>query len=79
MNSGDEFFHKFYSGAATGTGGRIRDIQAVGRGGNPIAGTVGYAVGNLFIPGTCMSFALLGHSKFVFFRNFALSLKIEYR
>ncbi|XP_065207365.1 phosphoribosylformylglycinamidine synthase [Planococcus citri] len=40
-----------FSGAATGTGGRIRDVQAVGRGANVIAGTVGYAVGNLLIPG----------------------------
>ena len=38
-------------GAATGTGGRIRDNQAIGRGGIPIAGTAGYCVGNLCIPG----------------------------
>ncbi|CAA9995350.1 unnamed protein product [Nesidiocoris tenuis] len=40
-----------FSGATTGTGGRIRDVQAVGRGGLCIAGTAGYSVGNLFIPG----------------------------
>ena len=40
-----------FPGAATGTGGRIRDNQAVGRGGYIIAGTVGYCVGNLNIPG----------------------------
>lgn len=40
-----------FSGATTGTGGRIRDVQAVGRGGYCIAGTAGYSVGNLFIPG----------------------------
>uniref|UniRef100_A0A8D8VXN4 Phosphoribosylformylglycinamidine synthase n=1 Tax=Cacopsylla melanoneura TaxID=428564 RepID=A0A8D8VXN4_9HEMI len=40
-----------FSGATTGTGGRIRDVQAVGRGGNCIAGTAGYCVGNLNIPG----------------------------
>ncbi|MFA4871690.1 MAG: phosphoribosylformylglycinamidine synthase [Patescibacteria group bacterium] len=34
-------------GAQTGTGGRIRDIQATGRGGLVIAGTAGYCVGNL--------------------------------
>lgn len=41
-----------FSGATTGTGGRIRDVQAVGRGGHTIAGTAGYSVGNLNIPGT---------------------------
>lgn len=40
-----------FSGATTGTGGRIRDVQAVGRGGYCIAGTAGYCVGNLRIPG----------------------------
>uniref|UniRef100_T1H9Q6 PurM-like C-terminal domain-containing protein n=1 Tax=Rhodnius prolixus TaxID=13249 RepID=T1H9Q6_RHOPR len=40
-----------FSGATTGTGGRIRDVEAVGRGGNCIAGTAGYSVGNLLIPG----------------------------
>lgn len=38
------------SGATTGTGGRIRDVQAVGRGGHVIAGTAGYSFGNLLIP-----------------------------
>lgn len=40
-----------FSGATTGTGGRIRDVQCVGRGGYCIAGTAGYSVGNLNIPG----------------------------
>ncbi|CAH2075330.1 unnamed protein product, partial [Iphiclides podalirius] len=40
-----------FSGATTGTGGRIRDVQGVGRGGHTIAGTAGYSVGNLLIPG----------------------------
>ncbi|KAG8223734.1 hypothetical protein J437_LFUL003640 [Ladona fulva] len=40
-----------FSGATTGTGGRIRDVHAVGRGGHYIAGTAGYCVGNLLIPG----------------------------
>ncbi|MBD3359289.1 MAG: phosphoribosylformylglycinamidine synthase, partial [Candidatus Buchananbacteria bacterium] len=40
-----------FPGAETGTGGRIRDIQAVGRGGLMIAGTVGFCVGSLGIPG----------------------------
>jgi phosphoribosylformylglycinamidine (FGAM) synthase-like enzyme/phosphoribosylformylglycinamidine (FGAM) synthase-like amidotransferase family enzyme len=38
-----------FPGAATGTGGRIRDIQAMGRGGLMIAGTVGYCVGALHL------------------------------
>ncbi|CAL8309072.1 unnamed protein product [Lota lota] len=40
-----------FSGATTGTGGRIRDVQSVGRGGHVIAGTAGYCFGNLHIPG----------------------------
>lgn len=39
------------SGATTGTGGRLRDVHAVGRGGHCIAGTAGYSVGNLLIEG----------------------------
>ena len=39
-----------FSGATTGTGGRLRDIQGVGRGGYYTAGTAGYSVGNLHIP-----------------------------
>ncbi|GBP12388.1 Phosphoribosylformylglycinamidine synthase, partial [Eumeta japonica] len=39
-----------FSGATTGTGGRIRDVQGLGRGGIPIAGTAGYCVGALNIP-----------------------------
>lgn len=40
-----------FSGATTGTGGRLRDVQSIGRGGIPIAGTVGYCVGMLNVPG----------------------------
>lgn len=40
-----------FPGAETGTGGRIRDVQATGRGGLVIAGTAGYCVGQLLIPG----------------------------
>jgi len=36
-----------FEGAATGVGGRIRDIIAIGRGGYMIAGMVGYSVGNI--------------------------------
>jgi len=38
------------AGAATGTGGRIRDNQTVGRGGSVVAGSTLYLVGNLSIP-----------------------------
>jgi len=40
-----------FPGAETGTGGRIRDSRAVGRGGLAHAGLAGYCVGNLHIPG----------------------------
>ncbi|XP_060112179.1 phosphoribosylformylglycinamidine synthase [Heteronotia binoei] len=40
-----------FSGATTGTGGRIRDVQCAGRGAHVIAGTAGYSFGNLNIPG----------------------------
>ena len=40
-----------FPGAETGTGGRIRDVQGTGQGGFVIAGTAGYCVGNLHIPG----------------------------
>ncbi len=40
-----------FPGAETGTGGRIRDVQATGKGGYVIAGTTGYCVANLHIPG----------------------------
>lgn len=45
-----------FSGATTGTGGRIRDVQGVGRGGHTIAGTAGYCVGNLNIPNYVMPY-----------------------
>nr|CCA20895.1 predicted protein putative [Albugo laibachii Nc14] len=38
-----------FPGAETGTGGRIRDVQATGRGAHVIAGVAGYAVGNLLM------------------------------
>ena len=40
-----------YPGAATGGGGRIRDNQAVGRGGLVCASGAAYCVGNLHLPG----------------------------
>ena len=44
-----------FPGAETGTGGRIRDVQGTGRGGFVIAGTAGYCVGNLHIPGYALN------------------------
>ncbi|MDX1626456.1 MAG: phosphoribosylformylglycinamidine synthase [Wenzhouxiangellaceae bacterium] len=38
-------------GAATGSGGEIRDESATGRGGRPTAGLVGYSVSDLRVPG----------------------------
>jgi phosphoribosylformylglycinamidine synthase len=40
-----------FPGAATGSGGEIRDEGAVGRGSKPKAGLVGFSVSNLLIPG----------------------------
>jgi phosphoribosylformylglycinamidine synthase len=40
-----------FPGAATGSGGEIRDEGAIGRGSKPKAGLTGYTVSNLNIPG----------------------------
>ncbi|KAH0609537.1 uncharacterized protein H6S33_013023 [Morchella sextelata] len=40
-----------YPGAATGSGGEIRDEGAVGRGSKPKAGLAGFSVSDLLIPG----------------------------
>jgi len=40
-----------FPGAETGSGGRIRDTAATGTGSLTIAGTAGYSVGNLQLPG----------------------------
>lgn len=40
-----------FAGAATGSGGEIRDEGATGRGSKPKAGLVGFSVSNLAIPG----------------------------
>jgi phosphoribosylformylglycinamidine synthase len=40
-----------YAGAATGSGGEIRDEGATGRGAKPKAGITGFSVSNLLIPG----------------------------
>jgi phosphoribosylformylglycinamidine synthase len=55
-----------FPGAETGTGGRIRDVHATGRGALVVAATAGYGVGNLNlpdfpIPGEDRSFAYPGN------------------
>lgn len=65
-----------FSGATTGTGGRIRDVQAVGRGGLPIAGTAGYCVGFLNIPGYELEYERKGLK---YPKSFADPLKILIR
>jgi phosphoribosylformylglycinamidine synthase len=44
-----------FPGAETGTGGRIRDVQGTGKGGFVMAGTAGYCVGSLHLPGYILS------------------------
>lgn len=39
-----------FAGAETGTGGRLRDVQATGRGAHTLAGVSAYCFGNLHIP-----------------------------
>jgi phosphoribosylformylglycinamidine synthase len=63
-----------FPGAETGTGGRIRDIQAVGRGGLVVAGTAAYCVGNLRIPGYNLPWE---DETFEYPSNLATPLQIE--
>lgn len=42
-------------GAETGAGGRMRDVEAIGRGGLVMAGLAGYCVGDLNMPGHTIS------------------------
>ena len=63
-----------FPGAETGTGGRIRDGQATGRGSLVIAGTTGYCVGNLNIPGYDLPWE---DKNFAYPDNLASPLKIE--
>ncbi|XP_013110668.2 phosphoribosylformylglycinamidine synthase [Stomoxys calcitrans] len=62
-----------FSGATTGTGGRLRDVQGVGRGGIPIAGTAGYSVGCLNIPGFAQPYE---NANYQYPATFAKPLKI---
>lgn len=63
-----------FPGAETGTGGRIRDVEATGRGGLVVAGTAGYCVGNLRIPGYDLPWE---DKLFIYPKNLASPLQIE--
>ncbi len=62
-----------FPGAETGTGGRIRDVHATGRGSLAIAGTAAYSVGNLQIPGYRQPW----EEEFHYPSNLATPLQIE--
>lgn len=62
-----------FEGAETGTGGRIRDVHATGRGSLVVAGTAGYCVGNLFIPHYPLPWE---HGSLIYPQNLASPLKI---
>jgi phosphoribosylformylglycinamidine synthase len=63
-----------FPGAETGTGGRIRDVHATGRGALVVAGTAAYCVGNLQIPGYALPWE---DSSFPYPGNLAAPLQIE--
>ncbi len=63
-----------FPGAETGTGGRLRDVHATGRGSIVVAGTAAYCVGNLRIPGYELPWE---DRSFVNPRNLAEPLSIE--
>lgn len=63
-----------FPGAETGTGGRIRDVQSIGRGGLVVAGTAAYCVGNLRIPGYELPWE---NKEFSYPANLASPLDIE--
>ncbi len=63
-----------FPGAETGTGGRIRDVHATGRGSDYTAGSAAYCVGNLQIPGDPLPWE---DSTFTYPENLASPLEIE--
>ena len=63
-----------FPGAETGTGGRIRDTHATGRGSLVVAGTAAYCVGNLRIPGYPLPWE---DPDFAYPSNLASPLRIE--
>jgi phosphoribosylformylglycinamidine synthase len=88
FREGEVFFHIIFTaethnfpsgvapfpGAETGTGGRIRDVQATGRGALVIAGTAAYCVGNLRVPGYALPWE---NASFAYPKNLANPLTIE--
>ena len=62
-----------FPGAETGTGGRIRDVQGTGQGGYVVAGTTGYNVASLHVPGYEMGW----EERFECPSNLATALEIE--
>jgi len=63
-----------FPGAETGTGGRIRDIQATGQGALVVAGTAAYCVGNLNISSYDLPWE---DASFIYPENLASPLRIE--
>lgn len=63
-----------FPGAETGTGGRLRDVMATGRGAYPVAGISSYCVGNLQIPGYDLPWE---DKTFIYPSNLAAPLDIE--
>jgi phosphoribosylformylglycinamidine synthase len=63
-----------FPGAETGTGGRIRDVHATGKGSLVVAGTAAYCVGNLNIPGYSLPWE---DPSFLYPTNLASPLQIE--
>ena len=63
-----------FPGAETGTGGRIRDVQATGRGALVVAGVSSYCVGNLHIEGYPLPWE---DDSFAYPANLAHPLKIQ--
>jgi phosphoribosylformylglycinamidine synthase len=63
-----------FPGAETGTGGRIRDVQATGTAGLVVAGTAAYCVGNLRIPGYELPWE---DPSYIYPNNLASPLQIE--
>ncbi|XP_041358701.1 phosphoribosylformylglycinamidine synthase-like [Gigantopelta aegis] len=62
-----------FPGAATGTGGRIRDIHSTGQGAQVLAGLAGYSFGNLNIPGYTLPWE---DAEYPYPGNFASPLEI---
>src|SRR3990167_6060139 len=63
-----------FPGAETGTGGRLRDVHATGKGSIVVAGTAAYCVGNLRIPDYPLPWE---DESFIYPKNLASPLQIE--